>query len=107
MENLYHEDNNAADAPPLVLSVADPANLQGILTPERRTPMHPKNRVLFQGGLPLLAWEGQAPRELAPIPVTHKASLLAALKGHSVMQRTSGFSLKAFESSGILKETKG
>jgi ATP-dependent Lhr-like helicase len=40
------------------LSAADPANLQGILTPGPRVPGSRKNRVLFRDGLPIAALEG-------------------------------------------------
>jgi ATP-dependent Lhr-like helicase len=40
------------------LSAADPANLQGILTPGPRVPGSRKNRVLYRDGLPIAALEG-------------------------------------------------
>ncbi len=51
-----------------VLSVADPANMQGILTPGPKSPLHRKNRIAWRQGRPLAAWEGGKMRRLAEIP---------------------------------------
>jgi ATP-dependent Lhr-like helicase len=40
------------------LSAADPANLQGLITPGPRIPALRKNRVLFRDGHPIAALEG-------------------------------------------------
>jgi ATP-dependent helicase Lhr and Lhr-like helicase len=44
----------------IALSAADPLNLQGILTPGRRITTFTRNRLLFRGGLPIAALEGEA-----------------------------------------------
>ncbi len=77
LEKLSSSQSDHKLSPYLVLSSFDPANLQGWLTPERRVPCHPKNLVLFSGGIPKIAWEGQKVRELSPFPSpdTAKAGL--------------------------------
>jgi ATP-dependent Lhr-like helicase len=66
LESLYREAPRDSESAPVVLSASDPANLQGWLTPEKRVPAHPKNLVLFEGGIPRQAWEGGQLRELSP-----------------------------------------
>ncbi len=52
LEMLYREAPFSPEDPAITLCSHDPANLQGILTPERRGPLHPKNRILFLRGVP-------------------------------------------------------
>jgi len=49
----------------IILSAADPLNLQGILTPGPRVAAFPANRISFQAGLPLAALEAGEVRKLA------------------------------------------
>jgi ATP-dependent helicase Lhr and Lhr-like helicase len=48
----------------LVLSAADPLNLQGILTPGPRISAFTRNRLLFRGGIPIAALEAEKVRKL-------------------------------------------
>jgi ATP-dependent Lhr-like helicase len=49
----------------IVLSAADPLNLQGILTPGPRVTAHSTNRILFNDGLPVAALEAGEIHRLA------------------------------------------
>jgi ATP-dependent Lhr-like helicase len=49
----------------VALSGADPLNLVGILTPHPRVAAIPRNRVLFQDGVAIAAWESGTVRRLA------------------------------------------
>jgi ATP-dependent Lhr-like helicase len=48
------------------ISAADPLNLTGIITPGERIPALTANRILFQGGVPVLAREAGQVRSLVP-----------------------------------------
>ncbi|MDQ3000235.1 MAG: DEAD/DEAH box helicase [Fibrobacterota bacterium] len=64
----------------LSLSAADPANLQGILTPGPRVPSIRKNRILFRDGEPVAVLEGGEMRVLPghTLDGTEATRLLAA-----------------------------
>jgi len=53
----------------IMLSAADPLNLQGILTPGPRVAALTSNRILFRDGLPLAALEAGEIRKVAEAPV--------------------------------------
>ena len=55
------------------LSAADPANLQGILTPGPRVPATRKNRILFRDGEPIAVLEGGEFRIMPGAPTDHGA----------------------------------
>ena len=53
VEELRHYRNAAPEAEqddPIIVSAADPLNLQGILTPGQKIPMTESNRVLYRNG---------------------------------------------------------
>jgi ATP-dependent Lhr-like helicase len=49
----------------MVLSAADPLNLVGVVTPEARVAAIPRNRILFQDGVPIAALEAGEVRRLS------------------------------------------
>src|SRR2546421_1720996 len=63
----------------IILSAADPLNLQGILTPGSRIPAFTANRVSFRAGLPLAALEGGDVRKLSDDSVS-ESEIETALK---------------------------
>ncbi len=54
-------------AEPVILSAADPLNLQGILTTGPRIPALPGHRILYRGGLAIAVLQGEEVRFLEPV----------------------------------------
>ncbi len=72
--------DGADETSPLLLAATDPANLQGLLAPERRVPMQPKHRVLFVNGVPKLACENHRLRALGSLEAEEFESLSTWLR---------------------------
>jgi ATP-dependent Lhr-like helicase len=60
----------SSDGEVIVLSAADPLNLQGVLTPGPRIAALTSNRILFSDGLPIAALEAGEIRKLADAPLS-------------------------------------
>ena len=75
------------------LSGADPLNLTGIITPGERVPGITRNRVLYRGGVPVLALEGGAAKPLGSmdtldpdlVQALHRRRVTPALRAHLAM----------------------
>jgi ATP-dependent Lhr-like helicase len=65
------------------ISAADPLNLVGILTPGRRIPATPKNRILLRDGVPIAFREGSETHFLQD-PVDQRWALTQALRRQSL-----------------------
>jgi len=63
----------------VALSAADPLNLTGIITPGERVPALGGNRILYQDGVPMLAFVAGQPRPLAPVDADRLGELTSAL----------------------------
>jgi ATP-dependent Lhr-like helicase len=63
---------------------ADPLNLVGILTPGPRLASQPKNRVLFEDGVPLAVYDGGEVRFLAEVDAARRWQLESALVARKV-----------------------
>jgi ATP-dependent Lhr-like helicase len=63
----------------VALSAADPLNLTGIITPGERIPALGGNRILYQDGVPMLAFVAGQPRPLAPVDADRLGELTSAL----------------------------
>jgi ATP-dependent Lhr-like helicase len=63
----------------VAVSAADPLNLAGIITPGERVPALSGNRVLYQDGVPALAFIGGQARPLTPSAVDRLDELTTAL----------------------------
>jgi ATP-dependent Lhr-like helicase len=73
------------------LSGADPLNLTGIVTPGERVPGVTGNRVLYRGGVPILAREGGRIRWLIPEEAQPSAELI-----HSLIRKHSTPALRSY-----------
>jgi ATP-dependent Lhr-like helicase len=64
---------------PLALSAIDPANLAGIVTPGPRVPAIRGNRVLYQDGVPVAAFEAREFRPLAELDAERELAARRAI----------------------------
>ena len=79
------------------ISAADPLNLTGIITPEKRIPSVFSNRILYRDGTPVAVKEGKEVKFLLKLDESEKWSLKKAL-----IQRNVSPKLRAYLGKGII-----